>query len=108
MRETGFWNIFGGVNRHSSFGDRVAKVDTGLPSYLRLLGGEATSIGENDHDESIANVLSQNTYKRIKNIESGQIDRYPNLQRSFTVHKLRVILPDPLHFDPYISLARLA
>lgn len=50
MRETGFWNIFGGVNRHSSCGDRVAKVNTGQPSYLRLFGEEATLIGENDHD----------------------------------------------------------
>jgi hypothetical protein len=50
MRETAFWNIFGGVNRHSSCGDRVAKVNTGQPSYLRLLEEEATLIGENDHD----------------------------------------------------------
>lgn len=50
MRETAFWNISGGVNRHSFCGDRVAKVNTGHPSYLRLLGDEVTSIGENDHD----------------------------------------------------------
>ena len=50
MRETAFWNIFDGVNRHSSCGDRVAKATTGQPSYRRLLGEEATSTRENDKD----------------------------------------------------------
>lgn len=50
MRETAFWNIFGSVSRHSSCGDRVAKVKTDQLSYLRLLGEEDTLIGDNDHD----------------------------------------------------------
>lgn len=50
MREMVFWNIFDGVNKHSSCGDRVVKVTTGQPSYRRLLGEEATSTRENDMD----------------------------------------------------------
>jgi hypothetical protein len=48
MRKMAFWNIFDGVNRHSSCGDRVAKVTTGQPSYRKLLEEEASSTIEND------------------------------------------------------------
>lgn len=55
MRKTAFWTTFGGVNRHSSCGDRVAKVKTGHPSYLCPLGQEATFEEENDnHMECIS------------------------------------------------------
>lgn len=48
MRETVFWTTFDGVNRHSSYGDRVTKVETGHSSYLLLLGQGATFEEEND------------------------------------------------------------
>lgn len=60
MHEIAFWNIFDGVNRHRSSGNRVAKVTTGQPSYLRLLGEEAILIKENNKDVKVlANVLQQ-------------------------------------------------
>lgn len=54
MRKTASWSIFSGVNRHSSCGDRVARVKPGPPTYLCLLGQEVTFEEENDdHMESI-------------------------------------------------------
>jgi hypothetical protein len=54
MRKTAFWTTFDGVNRHSSYGGRVVKVKTSHPSYLCLLGQEATFEEENDdHMEPI-------------------------------------------------------
>jgi len=50
MRKMAFWNIFDGVSRHSSCGDRVTKVTTGQLSYQRLHEEEATSTRENDKD----------------------------------------------------------
>lgn len=45
IRKMAFWNTFDGVNRHSSSGDRAAKVSGGRTSYRRLpvLREEATS-----------------------------------------------------------------
>lgn len=48
MRKTAFCAIFDGVNRHSSYGGRVAKVKPCHLSYLCLLGQEATFEEEND------------------------------------------------------------
>ncbi|EAW11446.1 F-box domain protein [Aspergillus clavatus NRRL 1] len=48
MRKTAFWATFDGVNRHSSYGGRVAKVKPCHLSYLCLLGQEATFEEEND------------------------------------------------------------
>ncbi|KAJ5385921.1 F-box domain protein [Penicillium cosmopolitanum] len=48
MRKTAFWTTFDGVNRHSYYGGRVAKVKSCHPSYLCLLGQEATFEGGND------------------------------------------------------------
>ena len=42
MRKTAFWTTFDGVNRHSSYGNRVARVKSSHPSYLCLLGQVAT------------------------------------------------------------------
>lgn len=75
-------NIFDGVNRHSSCGNRVAKVTAGQPSYRRLLGEEATSRTENNKDvetvrQWIAHGLSAKCTSR-KHPESAQIPRPPN------------------------------
>ncbi|OQD78751.1 hypothetical protein PENANT_c084G00088 [Penicillium antarcticum] len=48
MRKTAFWTTFDGVNRHSSYGGRVAKVKPCHLSYLCLLGQEVTFEEEND------------------------------------------------------------
>lgn len=48
MRKTAFWTTFDGVNRHSHYGGRVAKVTPSPPSYLCLLGQEATFEEKND------------------------------------------------------------
>lgn len=50
MRKMTLWTIFDGVNRHSSYGDRVDKVNTGQSSYRRLLEEEAISTVENNKD----------------------------------------------------------
>lgn len=42
--EMAFWDIFDGVNRHSCFGNRVAKVIEGHLSYQRVVGEAATLV----------------------------------------------------------------
>ncbi|PKY04922.1 F-box domain protein [Aspergillus campestris IBT 28561] len=48
MRKTVFWTTFDGVNRHIYYGGLVAKAESSHPSYLCLLGQEATFEEEND------------------------------------------------------------
>lgn len=48
VRKTAFWVIFDGVNRHSSYGGRVARVKPCHLSYLCLLAPEVTFEEEND------------------------------------------------------------
>jgi len=89
MRKTAFWNIFDGVNRHSSCGDRVAKVTAGQPSYRRLFGEVASSIRENNKDVETAR---QCIGARLSTKCSSR--RHPekqtNSQTSRTIHRLNV------------------
>ena len=98
MHKMAFWNIFDGVNRHSSCGDRVAKVTASQPSYRRLLGEEATSTIENDKDvgnvrQCIAARLPTKCPNR-KHPESGQVPRLPNVQVtiSMQLHSSQAVL----------------